>query len=89
MQNTENLPAYMIQEGDVAVLPGIDKPKTIYRVEDAGVRYERDQYGNHHIPQIRFHVNAPERNGGFGTVTLDFEHVVEVRLSPESTYYNA
>lgn len=72
------LPAYMILEGDVATLPGIGRPKKVYRVEDAGVRYVEQDGTVQHVPQITFHVNAPERTGLAGTVTVDYETEVEV-----------
>jgi hypothetical protein len=66
--------AYEIRPGQVVILPGIRRPKKVYRCEDAGVRYQINELGQtEHIPQIRFHVNAPPKAGIPGTVLLDFD----------------
>jgi hypothetical protein len=67
------LPAYMVDEGHSIQLPGSRRWKRIYRVEDAGVRYDHRDGAVWHIPQIRFHYNAPERSGLPGTLTVDYD----------------
>lgn len=71
MQTT--LPAYMIDEGQSIQLPGTDRWKKVYRVEDAGVRYADEGGARWHIPQIRFHYNAPPRSGLSGTLLVDYD----------------
>lgn len=65
--------AYTINEGESIQLQRPERFKKVYRVEDAGERYQANELGQtEHIPQITFYFHGFP---GFLTVDYDAELV--------------
>lgn len=72
-------PAYMIVAGQSVTFPGMARPKKVYRVEDAGTRYQVNDLGQtESVCQIRFHINAPPQSGQPGTFLHDWDDDLEI-----------